>query len=148
MIVRALSCESYHKLPDLGFTGSPNVTKVTRGARVAGQRWRAERPEVARGASSASAPGLAPLATAVLAARWSVSAARTRADPPAAAGLARRPRSHHRSLGIDISSSRSSAATVITASVSSGVFAMDSQTTTPENSVAHRYMISTLERWE
>jgi len=35
---------------------------------------------------------------------------------------------------------------VATASTKSCVFAIDSQTTVPENNVAHRYMISTLER--
>ena len=40
------------------------------------------------------------------------------------------------------------APSVVTASRDSGVLAMDSQTMPPANSVAHRYMISTLERCE
>ncbi len=68
------------------------------------------------------------------------------AADPAASSPARR--SHQRSLGIDISSSRSTAAAVITASTNSGVLAMDSQTTAPAKSAAYRYMIMTLERCE
>jgi hypothetical protein len=82
-------------------------------------------------------------------------AAAAAAATGAAAGLAaatgvraRRPRFHQRSRGMDIISSASMAASVVTASRDSGVLAMDSQTIPPANSAAHRYMISTLERCE
>src|SRR5215472_4806708 len=57
-------------------------------------------------------------------------------------------RSHHRSLGIDSSTSTSTAPTVAAASTSSGTFTMDRPTTVPENTAAHAYRISTLDRCE
>jgi len=57
-------------------------------------------------------------------------------------------RDHGRSRGI-VTSSRSSTATTVTmARTNSGVLTIDSRMTVPENSAAHRYMISTLVRCE
>jgi hypothetical protein len=55
---------------------------------------------------------------------------------------------HGRSRGIVTSSRTSTAATVTMARTNSGVRTIDSRMTVPENSAAHRYMISTLVRCE
>jgi hypothetical protein len=58
------------------------------------------------------------------------------------------PRDHGRSRGIVTSSRPITAATVTMARTYSGVRTIDSRMTVPENTAAHRYMISTLVRCE
>jgi hypothetical protein len=69
------------------------------------------------------------------------------APPWPAAGWAAG-RAHGRSRGIDTNSSASIAPTVTMTSTSRGVWTIDSHTTLPANSAAHRYMIRTLVRCE
>ena len=101
------------------------------------------------GAASVGAPGPA------AASRAEVTAGTGARAPPTvprgtARGAAAAPllRCHQRSLGMDISSSDRTAASVMTAKTSSAVRSTDSQTIVPEKSAAHKYMISTLRRCE
>src|SRR5438132_866257 len=57
-------------------------------------------------------------------------------------------RAHWRSRGIDANSRASMAPTVMMTSTTSGVRTMDSHTTLPAKTAAHRYMIRTLVRCE